>query len=134
MEAYKYIKRNVEDADSLILYDDGTLYVEMDGPEQCYEMKMKREDVLELYEAMVKLFSDTEPKTLTPEQAVVVSAFTGYHVGDFAKMHKAVEEKLGRPVWTHEFPSLKDEIREAFRDDFIAMNPPANDPVEAPRK
>jgi len=65
-------------------------------------------------------------KKLTSEQAVVVSAFTGYHIGDFAETHKAVEEKLGRPVWTHEFPSLRDEIREAFRDDFIAMNPPAN--------
>ena len=65
-------------------------------------------------------------KKLTSEQAVVVSAFTGYHIGDFAETHKAVEEKLGRPVWTPEFPSLRDEIREAFRDDFIAMNPPAN--------
>ena len=60
MEAYKYIKRNVEDADSLILYGDGTLCVEMELPDQCFEMKMKREDVQKLYEAMGKLFSNND--------------------------------------------------------------------------
>ena len=72
-------------------------------------------------------------KTLTPEQAVVVSAFTGYHIGDFGLMHEAVEKKLGRPVFTHEFPTIREEIREAFRDDFIAMNPPANTQITDPQ-
>ena len=63
MKAYEYIKRNGDAANSLILYKDGTLYVEMDLLEQCFEMKMKREDAQKLYEAMGKIFSDTEPKT-----------------------------------------------------------------------
>jgi hypothetical protein len=60
---------------------------------------------------------------LTPEQAAIVSAYTGFLIGNFGDMHEAVERKLGRPVYTHEFPSLREKIREAFRADFIALNP-----------
>jgi hypothetical protein len=60
---------------------------------------------------------------LTLEQAVIVSAYTGFLICDFGEMHKAVEEKLGRPVWTHEFPGLRQEIREAFKADFVALAP-----------
>jgi hypothetical protein len=55
---------------------------------------------------------------------VIISAYTGYLCVEFSKMHAAVEKKLGRPIWTHEFPIIMDsEIRPAFKDDFVAMAP-----------
>jgi len=58
---------------------------------------------------------------LTKEQAIVVSAYTGFLCCDFSDMHKAVEEKLGRPVFTHEFAHNGEQVREAFKGDFIAL-------------
>lgn len=62
-----------------------------------------------------------EIPTLTKEQAAIIGAYTGILCGPFSHVHKAVEEKLGRPVWTHEFPGLADVIREAFKDDFLRL-------------
>lgn len=38
-------------------------------------------------------------------------------------VHKYIEEKLGRPVWTHELADkrLWDEIRERVKPDFLAL-------------
>lgn len=61
---------------------------------------------------------------LTTEQAVIISAYTGYMICKFSEMHEAVEKALGRPVWTHEFPRIMDsEIRPAFKERFIALAP-----------
>jgi hypothetical protein len=61
---------------------------------------------------------------LTKDQAAVVSAYTGYLVGQFSDMHEYAERKLGRPIWTHEFAShaLTEELREAAREDFIGLS------------
>lgn len=59
---------------------------------------------------------------LTREQCAVISAYTGYLIGSFAAMQEYIEQILGRPVWTHELPSLTEEIREASRADFIALS------------
>jgi hypothetical protein len=40
---------------------------------------------------------------------------------DFNIFHKYVEEKLGRPIFTHEFAALADEIKERAKDDFIKL-------------
>lgn len=61
-------------------------------------------------------------KPLTPEQAAIVSAYTGYLVGSFRDMHEYAERKLGRSIWTHQFPSVSDELREAAKSDFIALS------------
>jgi len=59
---------------------------------------------------------------LTIEQAVVISAYTGFMACPFSAMHAEIEKRLGRSVWTHEMPSIIDtEIRPAFKDDFISM-------------
>lgn len=70
--------------------------------------------------------STNVPK-LTPEQAAIISAYTGYLIGNFAEMHEYVEKVMGRPVWTHEMGSqvIADQIREASRADFLALNPAA---------
>ncbi|MNG11674.1 hypothetical protein D3C84_952270 [compost metagenome] len=61
---------------------------------------------------------------LTLEQAIVISAYTGFLVApNFGLVHEAIEKKLGRPVWTHEIPATHDEIREAFKDDFLSLVP-----------
>ena len=63
---------------------------------------------------------------LTMEQAVVVSAYTGFLVCPFDQMHAEIEKRLGRPVWTHEMGSEKfvdEQVRPAFEADFVAMLP-----------
>ncbi len=40
---------------------------------------------------------------LTKEQATIVSAYTGVTAMNFSFVHEAIERKLNRPVWTHEF-------------------------------
>ena len=63
---------------------------------------------------------------LTMEQAVVVSAYTGFLVCPFDQMHAEIEKRLGRPVWTHEMGSEKfvdEQVRPAFKADFVAMLP-----------
>lgn len=42
-------------------------------------------------------------KRLTKEQANVIGAYTMVLCGTFSDLHEAVEKKLGRPVWTHQF-------------------------------
>jgi len=69
---------------------------------------------------------------LTREQAAIVSAYTGYLIGPFSDMHAYIEKIMGRPVWTHEMASEKliDQIREAAKEDFIALAPEAtHDPA-----
>lgn len=58
---------------------------------------------------------------LTLEQAIIVMGYTGYSTCGFSYFHADVEKRLGRPVFTHEFPGLKEIIQEAYREDFIAM-------------
>lgn len=42
---------------------------------------------------------------------------------DFSDVHKYIEEKLGRPVWTHEMASynVQDEIKNSVKSDFLAL-------------
>ena len=62
---------------------------------------------------------------LTKEQAVIISAYTGVLICDFSDMHRAVEKKLGRPVFDHSFAAehFVIELREAFKEDFLALAP-----------
>lgn len=60
---------------------------------------------------------------MTHQEKIVVSAYTGYLMYDFNDVHKYIEEKLGRPIWTHEMadPKIIYEIRNATREDFLAL-------------
>jgi hypothetical protein len=63
-------------------------------------------------------------KPLDLDQAVVISAYTGIMCCSFSDMHKEVEKRLGRPVFTHEFARkdlFEKEIKPAFKDDFLAL-------------
>ena len=62
---------------------------------------------------------------LTKEQAITISGYTEILICDFADLHKDVEKRLGRPVWTHEFADGEfwSEVKALYRDDFINLAP-----------
>ncbi len=55
------------------------------------------------------------------KQALVVMGYTGYSTVGFGLFHEDVEKRLGESIFTHQFPALKDRIKEAYKEDFIAM-------------
>ena len=59
--------------------------------------------------------------SLTKREAAAVSAYTGILIGSFADMHEYAEEVMGRPIWTHQFPRIADELKEAARADFMSI-------------
>ena len=60
---------------------------------------------------------------MTAREAAIVSAYTGYMLGDFSVMHKYAEYVLGRPIFTHEFANqnLVDELQEKSKKDFVNL-------------
>lgn len=60
---------------------------------------------------------------MTKREAAIVSAYTGFLIGDFNEFHNYVEEKFGRPVWVHELAdkTKAEELHEKSRADFISM-------------
>lgn len=58
---------------------------------------------------------------MNKREAAIVSAYTGYLIGDIKDMHRYIEEILGRQVFVHELANddIVDEIREKSRYDFI---------------
>lgn len=60
---------------------------------------------------------------MTSYEAAVVSAYTGYLIGEFSEMQKYVEIIMGRPVFSHEMgdSSIQKEIQRRSYDDFITL-------------
>lgn len=60
---------------------------------------------------------------ISKREAAIISAYTGYHIGDFNETHRYIEEILDRPVRTHEMASTKlwEEIRAKAKPDFSAL-------------
>ena len=60
---------------------------------------------------------------MTNKEKIVVSAYTGVLMCDFNEMHRYIEEKLKRPVLTHELRDEKiiEKIRDAARNDFLSI-------------
>ena len=53
--------------------------------------------------------------TMTKEEALIISAYTGYLlVSDFSEVHNFCEQTLGRPIFTHEFAdhNFQEKIKE----------------------
>lgn len=59
---------------------------------------------------------------MTKREAAIVSAYTGYLIGDINEMYKYISEIMKRQVFTHEIPILFDEIRERAETDFNNIN------------
>lgn len=51
---------------------------------------------------------------MTLNEKIIVSAYTGVLMCDFSDVHKYIQEKLGRQVWTHElaYHDVREEIKE----------------------
>jgi hypothetical protein len=58
---------------------------------------------------------------MTKREAAIVSAYTGYLIGEFSDFQAYAEEILGRPIFTHEFPSIADELKEKSKKDFMSI-------------
>ena len=60
---------------------------------------------------------------MTKQERIIVSAYTGVLMCDFADVHKYIEEKLGRPVWAHEMAleTVQKEIHDKTRNDFLSL-------------
>ena len=58
---------------------------------------------------------------MTNAEKAILSAYTGILMGDFDLMHRYIEYKMGRQVFTHELgnKSVQDEIHKRVRPDFI---------------
>lgn len=71
---------------------------------------------------------------MTKREKIIVSAYTGYLMCDFADIHEYCEKLLGRPIFTHEFADqrLFDQIREKSKADFLAICEDEGEMVEAP--
>lgn len=60
---------------------------------------------------------------MTLHEKVVVTAYTGVIMYDLGELSKYASEKLGFPVFTHEFGSkaIMDKLHEASKDDFLEL-------------
>lgn len=67
---------------------------------------------------------------MTKREAAIVSAYTGYLIGEFSDFHAYVEEIMGRPVFTHEFPSIAEELKYKSKADFMSIKIKDAEPLE----
>ena len=61
---------------------------------------------------------------MTDKEKAIVMAYTGIAMltGDkFDIFHKYVEDIMGRPVFTHEFATCAEEIKEKAKPDFLKL-------------
>lgn len=60
---------------------------------------------------------------MTKREAAIVSAYTGYLIGDFAEMQVYAESLFKRPCFTGEFGSERfaEELKQKAKPDFVAM-------------
>ena len=64
--------------------------------------------------------------SLTKEQALLISAYTGFLVvNDFGDVHQYVEKVMGHPIFTSEFANkgFMEELREKLKPQFMALIP-----------
>ncbi|MDE5741087.1 MAG: hypothetical protein K2H90_01395 [Oscillospiraceae bacterium] len=58
---------------------------------------------------------------MTKREAAVITLYTGVFIGDLAEIYKYSGELMGRPVFSHEFSVLADELKEKSKKDFFAI-------------
>lgn len=58
---------------------------------------------------------------MTKREAAIISAYTGYLIGEFKDFHAYAEEVMGRPVFTHELPSIAEELKYKSKKDFMSI-------------
>lgn len=58
---------------------------------------------------------------MTKREAAIVSAYTGYLIGEFSDFQAYAEEVIGRPIFTHDLTRLEYELKEKSKKDFISI-------------
>lgn len=60
---------------------------------------------------------------MTRREAAIVSAYTGFMIGEFSDMHEYAEHLLGEPVFTSTFgnPDFAAHLRAKAKADFCAI-------------
>ena len=58
---------------------------------------------------------------MTRREATIVSAYTGYFIGGLDDLYKYLSELIGRPIYTHEIPSVLKEYHRRIKQDFVAL-------------
>jgi len=73
---------------------------------------------------------------MTKKEAAIITAFTGYLVGNFDTAHVYFESILKRPIFTHELADKKIaiEIKEAARADFLELCSNITDDLKKEKK
>ena len=59
---------------------------------------------------------------MTRHEATIVSAYTGYLIGELDDLYKYLSELIGRPIYTHEIPAVLDEYKSKIRQDFVKLD------------
>lgn len=88
--------------------------------------RLTRQEMEELYKADFQLLCPVKnpgSKTrLTPEQAVIVTGYTGKLQGDVGKFYADLESRLGRKIVNSELPSIgQEKISALYKDDFLSL-------------
>ena len=60
---------------------------------------------------------------MTKKEAAIVSAYTGFLIGEFSEVQKYIEKIIGRPVFTHELADkhMQKKIEDLSKQDFISI-------------
>ena len=58
---------------------------------------------------------------MTRYEATIVSAYTGYFIGELDDLYKYLSELVGRPIYTHEIPAVLEEYHSKIRQDFVML-------------
>lgn len=58
---------------------------------------------------------------MTRREATIVSAYTGYFIGELNDLYNYLSEITGGPVYTHEIPAVLDEYHNKIRQDFVML-------------
>ena len=60
---------------------------------------------------------------MTKHQAAVITAYTGFLLGDFSDFHDYAETLMKRPIFTHEFGDsvFTRELHQASKPDFVSL-------------
>lgn len=67
---------------------------------------------------------------MTKRECAIVMAYTGYCMlsgDDLEIFNKYAEEKMGRPLYTHEYYTLAKEIQKRAKEDFLELCQSARD-------
>lgn len=58
---------------------------------------------------------------MTRHEATIVTAYTGFFIGEPDDLYKYLSELVGRPVYTHEISAVIVEYHSRIKQDFMML-------------